>query len=129
MPMPRLNIAGKRFGRLTVIKPVRRKSRKTTSIIWKCRCTCGKTVFVDATSLNRGRTKSCGCLRTDNFSVWRLKQRDIKKAAENDGRMIICPRCNTPVPWLTRYAHLCCVRAGKQEALDKMVLESQLRQL
>ncbi len=53
------DITGQRFGRLLVIKRSENvKSRAT----WICRCDCGSETIVPTNSLNRGNTKSCGCL-------------------------------------------------------------------
>ena len=67
-----MDLTGQRFGRLTVIH---RGNDKTTAngsnqVTWLCKCDCGKTIEVRASSLRRGFTKSCGCLkdyRSDGF--------------------------------------------------------------
>ena len=56
-----VNLIGKRFGKLTVIKKT--GSRKTGQSIWLCLCDCGTTTQVDIGNLGRNHTKSCGCLR------------------------------------------------------------------
>lgn len=57
------NIEGQRFGRLTVIG--RAESRNSTNARWLCRCDCGNVISVLGTTLRRGESKSCGCLRAD----------------------------------------------------------------
>lgn len=56
------DLTGKQFGRLTVIgrgqKPIGTKSR---TAFWVCKCVCGKTVNIRASSLTTGVTISCGC--------------------------------------------------------------------
>lgn len=52
---------GERYGQLTVISPTEKRSAR--SVIWKCRCDCGNTVFVRAISLTSGHTTSCGCVK------------------------------------------------------------------
>ena len=47
---------GQRFGRLTVIEDV---GRKFGGVLWSCRCDCGKTIDVRASSLVCGDSKSC----------------------------------------------------------------------
>lgn len=60
-----IDLTGQRFGRLTVISQTDRRNTRG-SIVWKCRCDCGKYVFVDGGPLKSGRTQSCGCLHRDN---------------------------------------------------------------
>ena len=57
----RLELLGQKFGRLTVIGENGRS--KSRSILWECKCICGKIVSVRADSLRNGATKSCGCLQ------------------------------------------------------------------
>jgi hypothetical protein len=56
MYKPRLDLFGKKFGKLTVVDFVG-NSR------WLCSCKCGKEATVLTSNLNRGNTKSCGCMR------------------------------------------------------------------
>lgn len=52
------DLAGRQFGRLTVIRRVPGDSG------WLCRCVCGNEVAHAGGELIRGRAKSCGCLKT-----------------------------------------------------------------
>ena len=52
---------GKRFGRLAVIS--RAENNQWNQVQWVCLCDCGETVVVAGGPLNRGDTRSCGCLR------------------------------------------------------------------
>jgi hypothetical protein len=54
-----LDLSGKRFGHLTVVKRVGSKNGHS---LWECRCDCGNTTDVVAGSLTQGLTRSCGCL-------------------------------------------------------------------
>lgn len=58
----KLDLAGKQFGRLTVIKYAGSKNYRT---LWLCKCECGKEKIVKSSDLTRGATKSCGCLRDE----------------------------------------------------------------
>jgi len=62
-----VDIAGKRFGKLVVINRSWSK-RKYHGIIWNCKCDCGNTVEVLASSLINGNTKSCGCLKKISYN-------------------------------------------------------------
>ena len=57
-----LNLAGQQFGRLKALRIV---GRYCGSCVWDCRCDCGETANVPASSLRRGSTRSCGCLRRE----------------------------------------------------------------
>ena len=57
-----LDLQGKKFGRLTVIK-LHPTLKRNTNRVWICKCDCGKTVYVPGHSLVSGHTKSCGCWR------------------------------------------------------------------
>ena len=58
----RKDLTGKKFGRLTVSEECTGEHKRTR---WNCLCDCGNTTSVTTTSLTSGKTKSCGCLRTD----------------------------------------------------------------
>ena len=55
-----VDLTGKKFGRLTVIKRSNKKS-KNGSVLWECKCECGNQSCVSSQSLKSGRTVSCGC--------------------------------------------------------------------
>lgn len=57
----RLDLTGRRFGRLTALCPAGKKGG-AGKLYWHCRCDCGNEVDVMAGSLLRGLTRSCGCL-------------------------------------------------------------------
>lgn len=59
-----VDLTGKRFNRLVVIKRDFTKGEKRT--YWKCRCDCGNVTTVDGVKLKNGSTKSCGCLNSEN---------------------------------------------------------------
>ena len=52
-------LAGRRFGRLTVIG---RHGSDHGAATWKCICSCGALHTVASRNLTDGNTKSCGCL-------------------------------------------------------------------
>lgn len=59
MPMPLIDLTGKRFGRLEVIG--RTEAARGEKPKWHCRCDCGATCIVLGSGLKKG-TSSCGCL-------------------------------------------------------------------
>ena len=57
----RVDLVGRKFGRLTVLKLD--DTKKVPH--WICRCDCGSTKSVNGHSMKRGLTKSCGCLQRE----------------------------------------------------------------
>ena len=55
-----VDLTGKRFGRLIVLK--RNGLAKDKCILWECQCDCGNITLVRGNNLKNGTTKSCGCL-------------------------------------------------------------------
>ena len=59
MPQKRLDLIGKRFGKLIVVSYFGKKGRY---INWNTKCDCGGEKVVSRGHLRSGRTKSCGCI-------------------------------------------------------------------
>lgn len=55
----KLELSGKKFGRLTVLKM---SGIKNSHTIWECKCDCGNIINAVGSNLKIGETKSCGCL-------------------------------------------------------------------
>ena len=76
------DLTGQRFGRLVVIE--RSTNTKSGHPRWLCACDCGHQTIVDAKSLRRGCTTSCGCFRHElnlkqgNFVAAYLSQNELK---------------------------------------------------
>jgi len=75
------DITGKRFGRLVAIERTGRVSKNGTSF-WLCKCDCGNEKIINIDILNRGKSKSCGCLRSEVSSNLGIENghKNIKKA-------------------------------------------------
>ncbi len=61
--MKLIDLTGKRFGRLTVIK--RADYNKNNRIVWICKCDCGEIIDKIGSYLKNGETQSCGCYKKD----------------------------------------------------------------
>ena len=59
MGIPKYDLTNKQFGQLTVLQYLGES-------LWECKCSCGNIIKVKTSSLNSGKTKSCGCLRGKN---------------------------------------------------------------
>ena len=62
----KLDLAGKTFGRLTVIKET--KQRQNRFVLWLCRCKCGNKILVRSNNLTSSWTRSCGCYQRERAS-------------------------------------------------------------
>lgn len=74
-----LDISGQRFGRLIAIAPTNNTCGH--SVIWECRCDCGRIAYVASTRLRKGETKSCGCL---NLEDKKEKSKIMRKVRDVD---------------------------------------------
>jgi hypothetical protein len=58
------DLAGRKFGRLTVVRIAGYKKEKSgTHVLWLCRCRCKRRVVTIGRDMKRGMTQSCGCLQ------------------------------------------------------------------
>ena len=73
--MALIDLVGKKFGRLTVIKqvPAPAHVKRQKQRWWLCQCDCGNTTIVETSRINNGYVKSCGCLAKE-MAAKRLKK-------------------------------------------------------
>lgn len=90
--MKRIDISGRRFGRLVTIKYLPDAGRRGG---WLCKCDCGSTMTTEGDNLRSGRTKSCGCLMRELTSK-RATKHGMHKSSEYDCWNAIRSRCNNP---------------------------------
>ena len=92
--MPKIkDLTGQRFGRLTV-KGFSQKDRHNKGH-WVCLCDCGNVVDVETHQLKSGKTKSCGCLKSE-----KTRER-VKTHGDTGSRLYwvwaaIIQRCTNP---------------------------------
>lgn len=60
----KIELKGKRFGRLTVLEESGRD--RFGQAIWKCKCDCKQICYVRGGDLRNGNTKSCGCANLES---------------------------------------------------------------
>lgn len=66
----KIDITGKTFDRLLVIKEVEQQKNSKGRVIyrmWLCKCSCGKEIITRQSSLSNGHTRSCGCLHKEEL--------------------------------------------------------------
>lgn len=59
--MKKINLAGKRFGRWSVLRQSEEKGNRG-QVKWDCVCDCGGRKAVQSCALTKAQSKSCGCL-------------------------------------------------------------------
>jgi hypothetical protein len=88
----RLDLAGKRFGKLVCIKDVGRSKNKNR--LWLCRCDCGKETTVVGSDIANGHTKSCGCYQQQQIGERYGRLTVIQEAAKRKGLKYYLCRCD-----------------------------------
>lgn len=87
---------GKMYGRLTVVKSLYYKGNHDTKVL--CNCVCGKEgIKVNASSLIKGNTKSCGCLKVETTIKRSTKHGYAKRGAKTSEYKVwedMHKRCN-----------------------------------
>lgn len=53
-----------RFGMITVLEKTEKRCKFNNSVIWKCKCDCGKELELAVSEFTRPKRKSCGCDKT-----------------------------------------------------------------
>lgn len=88
-----IDLTGKKFGKLTVIK--RAENNKNHQTMWLCKCDCGNEKIILGNNLKNNTTKSCGCLRknfnhiihgkrhTRIYNIWRNMRKRCQKEYDN----------------------------------------------
>ena len=98
--MKKIELVGKKFGRLTVISlSCAVKGR----LKWICECECGQSKEVDGAYLRNGTTRSCGCLRAENTVKMRTTH-ELAKTETYSSWLAMRRRCSSPQhPHFDRY--------------------------
>ena len=92
----RIDLTGKKFGRLTVIEQaesyVEPSGRK--QIMYRCKCECGNECVVRGANLSNGHTKSCGCYQRE-VRADSLSSRSLPNKYYTEGGHGVCLASNT----------------------------------
>jgi hypothetical protein len=80
----RIDLSGKRFGRILVISF--KGNGKNYKTLWNCKCDCGKEFVCTGSSLRSGNATSCGCYNREIIS----KNKRKKVRYEFDGEIGMC---------------------------------------
>jgi len=90
----RKDLAGQKFGRLTVVKYVGRPPKGKGSVYY-CVCECGNSANVLGSSLKTGNTKSCGCIKREQLVLRNFKHGKVKSPIYGIWS-VMKDRCNNP---------------------------------
>lgn len=60
---PRVDLTGKKYGRLTVVSVSHRDKHREYH--WLCKCECGTEKVLKMDDFKNGETRSCGCLQLE----------------------------------------------------------------
>ena len=87
----KIEMVGKRFGRLTVVAESDKRDR-SGSVFYRCLCDCGNEKSINGINLRKGVTRSCGCYNreviTKDNPVYKTKLYNIYSSMKG--------RCNNP---------------------------------
>lgn len=93
--MNKINLVGKRFGRLLVIADagyhVKAGGQRTSK--WLCQCDCGKETFVVGYKIRNGLTKSCGCIKKEKMSAGLNRSHGMTNSPEYETWCSMIKRC------------------------------------
>ena len=87
------DMTGLKFERLTIIS--RAENNKRGRAMWNCLCDCGKTKKIIGVTLRSGRSKSCGCIRSE-MNTERLTVHGMTHSPENAVWRCMKQRCYNP---------------------------------
>jgi len=87
-----IDLTGKRFGRLIVISKADRNI--SNKLLWLCLCDCGNEKKILGHSLQKGNTKSCGCISASKFKDANDRLRSPMRADSKLFPQI--PKCDKP---------------------------------
>lgn len=118
------DLTGKTFGNWTVLERDIQKEEelkrqgKFLHSYWKCKCACGQIVSVSGTHLKGGRTLSCGCKKTENFS----KTKSLNLTGQKFGKLTCIKQTNKKSK--NGFYWLCQCECGEQNVVPVYYLTS-----
>lgn len=90
--MKKVNLTGRRFGRLTVLSEAERHGGR---VAWACLCDCGAETVSITCNLTTGHTTSCGCALQD-VRASRFVTHGLSGTAEHSVWKGMLRRCENP---------------------------------
>ena len=75
--MRKIEMIGRRFGRLVVVKDAEPTIRGKT-LRYVAKCDCGGRITVRGNNIRNGNTRSCGCIEIKPPRLFRLRRRNTR---------------------------------------------------
>lgn len=109
MSCVKIEMVGRKFGRLTVIGEAGKNERG--QLMWECQCDCGNKKVVLGHNLRTGNTVSCGCARGKDLTGQRFGRLTVLKQVEErrDGKVMWECQCDCGK---IHYVSRACLRSG-----------------
>lgn len=134
----RIELAGRRFGHLTVIEEAGRNNEG--GIKWKCQCDCGNITIVSSSNLIQGTTIGCGCqkgksniLDITNHKFGKLIAKYPTKQRSGESVMWYC-ECECGGSKIVSSSHLIqgrtkscgCIRSAGEKAIVQLLTQNNI---
>lgn len=75
-----IDLSGKKYGNLTVIRRIDSEDERT---MWECKCRCGNSIVVRGDHLKSGRVRSCGCIPRGKKKVRAMSSQEMTRPTES----------------------------------------------
>ncbi len=98
----KIDLTGKVFGRLTVIKEHPDRTPQG-SVQWECQCECGNFTIVSGDNLRRNHTLSCGCLQKES-----AQKRVVDLVGQRFGKLVVISKAPNPSNSKNRHTYWYC---------------------
>ena len=85
------SLVNHRFGRILVLW--KSKTKAGRSMLWDCRCDCGKVLPITGTNLRTGKVKNCGCLQ----EVYSILNSYVEGSINFEEFVAACERVVNPI--------------------------------
>ena len=104
-----IDISGKRYGRLIVVKRAGNIGNKTS---WLCKCDCGNMAIVSKSNLVTGSTRSCGCYAVEKSNeklraLHRKQNEKFEEVGNKYGRLLVLKEAGRDINGSRRWLCKC----------------------
>ena len=132
-----IDLTGKTFGKLQVIKMA--DTKQSGKIHWHCKCECGKEIIVRGDHIKSGHTTSCGCnkynkghiddLTNQRFGKLVVVERDVSKTGNGARWKCLCDCGNYIIAYGTNLKQQQIKSCGCLKSKGEAIIEDILKSL